>query len=143
MAPSVYVPVNGSIIPASGSASETPETITNIVFGLCALAIGGLTIWQGRKAWKMWMNHAAARGGAEEGMDAINETLHIQQPELQGSSILSFHEKLRLTAFYLQILKRHLMSWMSWNRCQERLPRPQNLPAVRRRQCIVIYIATK
>lgn len=75
MAPSTYVPVNGSVFPNSASASGTPETVTNIVFGLCALTIGGLTIWQGRKAWKMWIAHAAARAGAEEGMSIITETL--------------------------------------------------------------------
>ena len=86
MAPPTYVPVNGSVFPTSTSASPasgTPETITNIVFGLCALTIGGLTIWQGSKAWNMWMAYAAARAGAEESMGTMTETLiaHLQSPQ--------------------------------------------------------------
>lgn len=111
IAPSTYIPVNGSIIPTSTSASGTPETITNIVFGLCALTIGGLTIWQGRKAWNMWMAYAAERAGAEEGMGIITETL-IAHLGIKASRppILLVHEKPRLTAFNSQIWKRHLTS---------------------------------
>jgi len=30
------------------------DTITNTVFGLCAIIIGALTVWQGRKVWRIW-----------------------------------------------------------------------------------------
>lgn len=30
------------------------DTITNTVFGLCAIIIGALTVWQGRKVWRLW-----------------------------------------------------------------------------------------
>ncbi|KAL8816809.1 MAG: hypothetical protein Q9191_008264 [Dirinaria sp. TL-2023a] len=34
--------------------SNSSQTITDIVFGLCALFIGLVTFWQGRRAWIMW-----------------------------------------------------------------------------------------
>ncbi|KAG7009385.1 hypothetical protein G7Y79_00002g005000 [Physcia stellaris] len=43
--------MNGSMIDTSSSSpSSYPDTITNIVFGLCALAVGIVTIWQARRA---------------------------------------------------------------------------------------------
>ena len=43
--------MNGSMINTSPSSpSSYSDTITNIVFGLCALAVGMVTIWQARRA---------------------------------------------------------------------------------------------
>lgn len=36
--------------------------ISNIVFGLCACVIGGITIWQGYKTWMIWHVHGAPSG---------------------------------------------------------------------------------
>jgi len=40
------------------SISQTStETITNIVFGIFAVVIGAVTIWQGYRAWNIWRCH--------------------------------------------------------------------------------------
>ena len=69
MAPS-YAMFNGTHVLATSSSPTASETITNIVFGLCALTVGGVTIWQGRNAWKLWMRFHGSRASAE-GMPTI------------------------------------------------------------------------
>ena len=78
MAPSPYAMVNGTHVVATSSSSTTSETITNIVFGLCALTASGVVIWQGRNAWKMWMRFHGSRASAE-GMPTIDK------PGMKGS----------------------------------------------------------
>ena len=65
MAPSSYALLNGTHVLATSSSPTTSETITSIVFGLGALTVGGVTIWQGRNAWKMWMKFHGSRARAE------------------------------------------------------------------------------
>lgn len=38
----------------SSKVASSSDTITNTVFGLCAVVIGALTIWQGRRVWRLW-----------------------------------------------------------------------------------------
>ena len=47
-----------------GPSPLTAETITNIVFGICTVALGGIMIWQGRKAWELWIDRRAKRSPA-------------------------------------------------------------------------------
>lgn len=60
MVPHPHSSINGSLITHTFStikSSPLPyssETITTIVFGLCALSLGVITIWQSRKAWRIW-----------------------------------------------------------------------------------------
>ena len=63
MAPHPYPSINGSLIEVPGQGHYTihssapssfSEIIIAIVFGLCAFAIGMITIWQSHKAWKIW-----------------------------------------------------------------------------------------
>ena len=78
MAPPSDAVFNGTHVLATSSSSTTSETITNIVFGLCALTGSGVVIWQGRNAWKMWMKFHGSRASAE-GMPTTDK------PGMKGS----------------------------------------------------------
>ena len=56
---------NGALsLRASQQSPDIGGTISNIVFGVCACAIGGVTIWQGYKAWTIWRVHGALSSGS-------------------------------------------------------------------------------
>ena len=42
-----------SDLPKNNTVPST-DTITNIVFGLCAVMVGTITVWQGRKLLRTW-----------------------------------------------------------------------------------------
>ena len=64
MAPLIENPyhnISGSTLTAK--SSNYSDTITNTVFGLCAIFIGGLTVWQGRRVWRLWYLGRVVTGG--------------------------------------------------------------------------------
>ena len=56
-----YHNISGGTITAK--SSNYSDTITNTVFGLCAIFIGGLTVWQGRRVWRLWYLGRVVTGG--------------------------------------------------------------------------------
>lgn len=60
--------LNGSLIedssPAQSSLYSSNEIVVNVIFGICALAIGIISIWQGHRAWRLW--HPVQRHGTYE-----------------------------------------------------------------------------
>ena len=40
--------------PSPASSFAAGEIITNSIFGICALAVGVATIWQGNRLWRLW-----------------------------------------------------------------------------------------
>ena len=56
MAPTLSSPVDNAPISNKLQTSTTSDTITNTVFGLCAVVIGVLTVWQGRRLWRQWQD---------------------------------------------------------------------------------------
>lgn len=61
-------PLNDSLIENSSPAQSPPdnfkEIIVNIIFGIFALAIGVISIWQGHRQWRLW--HPVQRYGTYE-----------------------------------------------------------------------------
>lgn len=57
------------------SPTSSTETITSIIFGLCALVVGLITIWQSNKARRTWRAHYSGNtphggcGTSTEGTD--------------------------------------------------------------------------
>lgn len=51
--------------------------ITNTVFGLCAVAIGMVSIWQGRRAWKIW--HVNCEGSSTAQNHGMRRTPRMEQ----------------------------------------------------------------
>lgn len=49
------------------SVSNGSETITNIVFGLCALLVGAVAIWQGRIMIRRWYSYLRTPEGHDQG----------------------------------------------------------------------------
>ena len=47
---------------ASAIASSQTQTITNIAFGFAATGLSILTIWQGRRAWRVWQSRSSNTG---------------------------------------------------------------------------------
>ena len=56
---------------SSPASSSSTETIINVVFGLTATAISIVTVWQGRKAWKIWRQYTRNQGNIVAGTDPI------------------------------------------------------------------------
>ena len=93
--------------PSGFVPSSASDTITNIVFGTCAVAIGIITIWQGRKTWNAWRAQHLLAASVTEGIcspfdarfpmltlheaHAIagvdNGLHHAQAPNLVGSTV--------------------------------------------------------
>lgn len=46
--------LNDSRASVSFKVASSSDTIINTVFGLCAVVIGALTVWQGRRVWRLW-----------------------------------------------------------------------------------------
>ncbi len=67
MAPQPYPALKDAQTFASSSLASSPssDAVINIVFGLCAVGIGILTIWQSRGAWRAW--RGGHRRASEEG----------------------------------------------------------------------------
>jgi hypothetical protein len=67
MAPQPYPALKHARTLASSSSASSPssDAVINIVFGLCAVAIGAVTVWQSRKAWRTWRGDH--RRASEEG----------------------------------------------------------------------------
>ena len=74
MAPPSFTSSNRTLALSSSLDPATSETVTNIVFGLCALTVGGITIWQGIKARGLWMNYLTLRNIIVEGIHIIIST---------------------------------------------------------------------
>ncbi|KAL8826137.1 MAG: hypothetical protein Q9191_003984 [Dirinaria sp. TL-2023a] len=53
MAPTLSLPVDKAQISNTLKASTSSDTTTNAFFGSCAVVIGVITIWQGRRVWKL------------------------------------------------------------------------------------------
>lgn len=53
--------------PPAAAPPFTPELVTNIFFGICAIAVGIVTIWQGRKAWDTWRGYCPRKELLAEG----------------------------------------------------------------------------
>ncbi|KAG7009384.1 hypothetical protein G7Y79_00002g004990 [Physcia stellaris] len=73
MAPHPLTPSNWSSISGDSnsvkvSSSPFSDTITTSIFGIFALAVGVITIWQGHRAWKLF--HAVRDNHAYE-LEAI------------------------------------------------------------------------
>ena len=79
MAPQSYLVIDRSLTnssnitilstdPPAFVSSSASDTITTIVFGTCAVAIGIITIWQGRKAWNTWQAQHLVAASATEGI---------------------------------------------------------------------------
>lgn len=41
----------------SPMASSTTQTISTVVFGIVAIFISIITVWQSYKAWRLWLDH--------------------------------------------------------------------------------------
>lgn len=63
MAPTLSLPVAYAQISHTIKASTSSDTTTNAVFGSCAVVIGVLTVWQGRRLWKLW--HVGPHGSQD------------------------------------------------------------------------------
>lgn len=89
MAPHPLTPFNGSFVNDSNSvkfsSSSSSDAITTSIFGLFALAVGIVTIWQGHRAYKLL--HAAR---------------YTHAFELEGASSLMF---IRFSNFSLLVMK--------------------------------------
>ena len=85
MAPHAYLTVNASLTSDlyhlspffTPSQSSSSETIINVVFGVCAVAIGMISIWQSHKAWKIW--HANYDDSATAQNHGMQCTSRIEQ----------------------------------------------------------------
>ena len=68
MTPYQTAALNGSLIedssPAQSSSYSSNEIIVNTIFGICALAIGIISLWQGHRQWRLW--HPVQRHGTYE-----------------------------------------------------------------------------
>lgn len=75
-----------SAFSTTSASSDTTQTAVNIVFGLTATAIGGVTIWQGYKSWKTWHGHgsddgAEAHGSSLESLSSASGADHHAGPQ--------------------------------------------------------------
>ncbi|KAL8792979.1 MAG: hypothetical protein Q9195_004383 [Heterodermia aff. obscurata] len=81
MAPYQMAALNGSLIepsrPSQSSSYSFNEIIVNIIFGIFALAVGIISIWQGHRQWRLW--HPVQQYGTYE-LEAI-------PPEQEGSDV--------------------------------------------------------
>ncbi len=50
------------------NSQMSTETITNIIFGIAALVIGIITVWQSYKAWGTWHHHPHEHQNGTVGM---------------------------------------------------------------------------
>ncbi|KAL9628804.1 MAG: hypothetical protein Q9164_007139 [Protoblastenia rupestris] len=58
-------------MPSTNSPTTNTEIVVTIVFGITATAIGGLTVWQAHRSWKLWKEHRSR-------LDQLSEDLELR-----------------------------------------------------------------
>lgn len=56
----------GPLDSMASMSSAITQNITNVVFGITATVVGGLGLWQGHRAWRMWRDHHRRQAAAED-----------------------------------------------------------------------------